>query len=141
MKENFFDRLTWERFEVNGLVVKPIEIRVGKIIVKGILYPDNVPFVPVNSRTNHPRIEKIKQYNKSLVTSAGATYVHEVLGLLSGVGVGVNKNGCYTSIEPREHSTGIIFRLEGAEKLNPDGLFEKLHEIYPELTFSRGKLN
>jgi|GEM_PF-6003401 len=138
---NFWTRLTWEKVEIQGLTLRPIDIKVDtQTIFKGVLGPGNMLFVPINTVTNYAILEKMKVHNKRLVESQDGKYA-----LLTFITLGINngvkkKDLCYTALEDRFHSTGIEFKLDNAEKYTVDGLFEKLHEIYPHLTFTRGKL-
>ncbi len=130
----------WESFEVAHLTARPVDIAVGeKAVLKAILLPDNQIFVPVNSKSDNPILEKIKEINRKSVEPNQTLFVNSIKVLL-GVPNACVTQGCWTAIEAKYHSTGVRIALDNAEKLNVESLFQNLHQIFPQLTLSKGKL-
>lgn len=134
---------SWQSFEINGLKIKPINVEVSSgEVLYGLLLPDNVVFVPVNSRSPFPVLERMKEENKKYVAGrSDMLVVKPIKDLLNVPNGGVN-NGCWTAMQHHNHlhSTGIEFILEYGERINPESLFQNLHQIFPHLTFSKGSL-
>lgn len=129
----------WPVYDLNGTVVRPMEIRVRESVVQAILcVADNKIFVPVNSTSKYDILEKMKEHNRKFVQPRdGFKYVDPLRDFL-GVMHGVNTKGCYTSMNKILQSTGIEFCLDYAERLAPEGVFRRLHDIFPHLTFAKG---
>ena len=134
--ENELTKKLWPVYDLNGIKVRPIEILVKDKTILGILYSMNEIFVPVNSTSEHPLLEAMKEHNKSLIEKAELPrYVEPVKDLL-GVPHGSNVNGCWTEIQHKFNSAGVTFILRGSEGMPRSELFLKLEEIYPHLKFN-----
>lgn len=131
-----------EIFEVAHLEVRPINITLtGSIVVKGILLPDNKIFVPINSKSDNPILEEMKSKNRSAIGAEFSLRPVDDLKDKLNVPQTCNTKGCWTEMISRFHSSGIEFELDHGEILNTESLFDNLHQSFPHLTFSMGKLD
>lgn len=131
------EQARWQTFEVNGIPMRVVEIVMGKAKFLGILEPSNDIFIPMNSRSHSPVLEKIKEKNKKNIGESYGERPVEQAALMLQIPQYVNRRGLYTGGDNRFHSTGILLALTDSEKISVNGLFARIHEIYPQLTLSR----